>query len=118
MADELALTLIYVPCASEGEAQQIAATLLEERLIACANIYESRSLYRWNGALADEREFVLVCKSSPLRATQAEERILALHSYELPCVLQLETVRANRAYAQWVHDEVSAQPTAAGDMPQ
>jgi len=47
------IVLIYCPCGSEEEAARIARTLVEQRLIACANIREMRSIYFWKGELAD-----------------------------------------------------------------
>src|SRR5262245_16253983 len=101
------VVMIYVPCGSDEEASRIAAALLDARLIACANIYESRSIYRWDGRLTDERESVLICKTTAERAADVEQRVLELHSYQVPCVLRLETVHANKAYADWVAGEVA-----------
>jgi periplasmic divalent cation tolerance protein len=107
LANKTGVALIYVPCGSEDEAARLAKLLLAERLIACANIYESRSLFRWDGELADEREFVMVCKTTPQRAADAEQRIIELHSYEVPCVLRIEPAHANEPYAEWVAGEVA-----------
>src|SRR5436190_5120515 len=101
--------MIYVPCGGEQEATRIARTLLDERLIACANVYQSRSLYRWQGQIADETEWMLICKTTPDRATEAERRVLELHSYEVPCVLQIVPGHANPAYGAWVENEVAVE---------
>ena len=108
MTDESRVVMIYVPCGSDEEAVRICQSLLDERLIACGNIYESRSIYRWNGETTDEREFILVCKTMADRADDAERRVLQLHSYDVPCVLRIEPGHANRAYADWVASEVAA----------
>jgi periplasmic divalent cation tolerance protein len=101
------VSLLYVPCASEDEALRICRALLDERLVACGNIHETRSIYRWNGELADEREFVLICKTTPDRAEAAATKARTLHSYEVPCVLRIEPSGANYEYAAWVRGEVS-----------
>lgn len=100
------MTLLYVPCGSEEEATTIARTLLQERLIACANIYRSRSLYMWKGALSDEEEHVLFCKTAPSRVRAVERRVRELHSYEVPCILQMQPAHVNHDYAAWVAGEV------------
>jgi len=105
--DKLDLILLYVPCGSEDEARRIAGLLLREHLIACGNIYESRSLYYWKGELADEPEQVLLCKTTPARAAAAATRIRQVHSYDSPCILRIEPASANHEYASWVHSEVS-----------
>jgi periplasmic divalent cation tolerance protein len=101
------MVMLYVPCGGEAEAKQIAARLLEERLIACANIYASRSLYRWKGETADEQEQVLVCKTLASRSEAAAARIGQLHSYEVPCILTATPVRANGDFYTWVCGEVA-----------
>jgi periplasmic divalent cation tolerance protein len=101
------LVMLYVPCGGEAEAKQIASRLLDERLIACANIYASRSLHRWKGATADEQEQVLVCKTLFSRSEAAAARVRQLHSYEVPCILTLTPARANDEFYRWVCGEVA-----------
>ena len=104
------LVMLYVPCGSEAEAAIIATALLGERLVACANMYTSRSLYRWQGSIADEQEFVLICKTLASRADVARQRIATLHSYEVPCVLEVIPAGANEAFYRWAAAELAARP--------
>lgn len=108
------LVLLYVPCDSEDEAVKIASRLLSERLIACANIYASRSLYRWQGALADETEHVLICKTLASRSTEAESLIKQIHSYDVPCILTFTSSQANDEFYRWASGEV--QQAASSDV--
>ena len=101
--DDEPLTLLYIPCGSEEEAERIAGSLLSEQLIACANIFGSRSLYRWQG----ETEAVLICKTLSSRARAARKVALRLHSYELPCVLTFSPVDSNYGFLAWVRAEVT-----------
>ena len=104
---DINVVMLYIPCGGEEEANRIARTLLDEHLIACANIYQTRSLYRWEGQVADEAEWVIMCKTTPEGATEVERRVLELHSYGVPCVLRIEPVHANSAYGAWVESEVA-----------
>lgn len=101
------LILIYVPCGSEDEAATLAKALLERRLVACANIHHSRSLYWWEGKMADETEYILLCKTASSRAEAVESLIRKLHSYDIPCILRLEPTHVNPDYQSWVAGEVS-----------
>ena len=105
MTNEIVLS--YVPCASEEEAASLAGGLLEKRLIACANIHETRSLYWWDGKLTDEMEHILLCKTTRARVRAAEDLIRELHSYDLPCILRLQPAQVNPEYAAWVSGEVT-----------
>jgi periplasmic divalent cation tolerance protein len=108
---------LYVPCGSEEEAAALARELLSERLIACGNIYPSRSLYIWDGALADDTEYVLFAKTTIFRAATAALRIEELHSYEVPCVVTLAPAAANLAYSRWVAGQVSTAPEVVVPAP-
>ncbi len=103
------LRVLYIPCGSEGDAHRLARELIERRLIACANIFASSSIYMWKGELADEAEHVIVAKTTSALAAQAAAVAEELHKYEIPCVLVISPEAANAAYATWVAGEVSAE---------
>jgi periplasmic divalent cation tolerance protein len=100
------IAILYIPCGSEEEARTITETLLNEGLIACGNIYTSRSLYRWQGNLVDELEYVLFAKTTLQRAPQAELRVSELHSYSTPCIVTLRPESVNSSYSEWVGQQV------------
>ena len=109
------IVMMYVPCGSEEEAAGIVKSLLEERLVACGNILPSQSFYQVDGKIVNESELILVCKTTQERASAAQERITQLHSYKIPCIITIETLSVNRAYAEWVLRQVNAEsdvPTA------
>jgi periplasmic divalent cation tolerance protein len=106
MATGTALRIIYIPCGSEDEARSISRALIERGLVACANIYPSRSIYRWKGEWADEVEHVVFAKTTADLAAEAAEAAEQLHSYEIPCVIVLVPTSANEAYVAWVTNEV------------
>lgn len=112
MGADTDIRIIYVPCGSEEEARALSLALLERRLVACANIYPSRSIYRWKGGVADEVEHVLFAKTTAARAHEAAAAAEELHTYEIPCVLVLEPESANASYAAWVAGEVGELGTA------
>lgn len=100
------VSILYVPCGSDEEAVRIATALINEKLVACGNIVASRSLYYWEGKIADEVEQILLCKTTEDKVEAARERISQLHSYEIPCIIEVEAASANSAYARWVQTRV------------
>ncbi|MBS3069491.1 divalent-cation tolerance protein CutA [Candidatus Micrarchaeota archaeon] len=94
------LTLLYVPFPSEKTALQAAACLIHKKLIACANVFQSTSMFRWKGKLQKQKEYVLIAKTTPASAKKAKKEIERLHPYELPCILQT-SADANEKYAKW-----------------
>jgi periplasmic divalent cation tolerance protein len=81
---------VYVTAASRDEALRIGRAVVGERLAACANVIDGmRSIYRWNDEIRDEGEAVLILKSLAEALPALTRRILALHSYDCPCVAAL-----------------------------
>ncbi len=96
------LSLIYSPFPDLQSAEKIANLLLERNFAACCNIIQGvTSLYRWEGELCREQEFLLLVKTSPEQAASAQGLIKENHPYDLPCVL-LCSVDANAEFAAWV----------------
>jgi len=95
--------MLYVPCGNRQEAEKIAHHLLEEKLIACANILDgAESIYFWQGKLEQTRESILLIKSLPEFKEKLQKRIEELHSYSCPAIIQLQVASVNQAYADWV----------------
>ena len=89
---------------SRDAARALARTLVERGLVACAQISEIESFYRWDGALQDEREWRLLLKTVEARYAEVEAAIRALHAYELPAIYALPLAHAYAPYADWVRD--------------
>ena len=87
-------------------AAAIARALVEERLAACVNVVPGvRSIYRWEGAVQDEAETLLIVKTRAERAQALEARVRALHPYQLPEVLRVEVAGGSPPYLAWVLEE-------------
>jgi periplasmic divalent cation tolerance protein len=97
----VAVVLMTAP--SEEVAATIARSLVEEGLIACANLVpQVRSLYRWEGKVCDEREVLVVMKLAAERYPALEARISALHPYTVPEVLRLDVTAGFPPYLGWL----------------
>lgn len=91
-----------------GTATAIANRLLEERLIACANVLPgATSIYRWDGEVRAESEVVVVLKSVAGAGDRLTRRVTELHPYDVPEVLLLDTTGGAEEYLEWVRGEVS-----------
>ena len=98
--------LIYITASDDEEAAVIARTLVEERLCACANVIGPvRSFYRWDGKVQDGREVVVMAKTGADRVVAVSERVKALHSYDLPCIVALPIEGGNADFLDWVVKE-------------
>jgi periplasmic divalent cation tolerance protein len=103
MPDAL-VVLVTAPDADKAAA--IARALVEERLAACGNVLPAiRSIYRWEGKVNDDAEALLVLKTTRARFPALRDRVLALHSYQVPEVLALPVEAGSDAYLAWVAAE-------------
>ena len=97
------LRVIFATTGSEEQALSIARALVSERLAACVNIVGPiRSVYRWQDAIEDEREFLLIIKTRATLYVKVELRVRELHTYEVPEVLALTADRGSPPYIKWL----------------
>jgi periplasmic divalent cation tolerance protein len=107
--------VIFVTAASSGEGKKIARHLVETRLAACVNILQPmESVYRWEGKIAEEREFLLIIKSTGELFPEIKAEISKIHSYHTPEIICLPVIEGSRNYLQWVSDSVK--PAATKDQ--
>jgi periplasmic divalent cation tolerance protein len=100
--------LVLTTVSSEDEAVTLIRTLLERRLIACGTIVPgARSLYRWQGKIADEREVVLLLKTRSARVEALQEAFGSLHPYKVPELLALAVDSGLEKYLEWINAETS-----------
>ena len=104
MTDVL-VVLVTVPSREKGE--EIAGQLVEAQVAACVNVVGPiRSVYRWQGEVCTDDEHLLVIKTTRQRYPELEDKVRALHSYDVPEVLALPVHAGSEAYLDWVVDEV------------
>ncbi|MBS0344454.1 MAG: divalent-cation tolerance protein CutA [Proteobacteria bacterium] len=89
---------------TEDEAESLAAALVEAGLAACVQVMHVRSVYRWEGELRREPEWVLLIKTRSDRFSEVAAFIRERHSYELPEILQLPVRGGAPDYLRWLLD--------------
>ncbi|MDJ0789659.1 MAG: divalent-cation tolerance protein CutA [Myxococcota bacterium] len=103
------MQVTFVTAPDAEVAREIARALVDERLAACVNVVPGiASVYRWEGAVQEDSEVLLIVKSRAGRAAALAERVRALHPYDLPEVLALPAVGGSEAYLDWVRSEVAS----------
>lgn len=95
--------LIWCPFGDVESAEAAAGQLLEERLIACANILPVvRSLYRWNGERGEGSEVAVLFKTRADLVNAAVARLEALHPYDAPAISGWRCDAAGAATLSWL----------------
>ncbi|HOO51355.1 MAG TPA: divalent-cation tolerance protein CutA [Alphaproteobacteria bacterium] len=98
-------SLIYVTCGTKEEAQNIILSLLEEKLIACGNLFPAvTSFFHWEGKIDKSEEVVMILKTKTKLFSKVEPRIVELHSYEVPCIVKIEADYMHAPFANWIEE--------------
>ena len=104
----MTIVSVYAIFANAEEAERIGRTVVEERLAACINILPScRSIYRWQGKVETAEEVPAIFKTTSDQADSLIARIVALHSYDVPCITVWPVDKLLGSYADWVEQAVS-----------
>ena len=95
--------VVFVTTGSAEEAAHLARVLVEDGLAACGNLLGPvRSIYRWKGKAKDESETLLMLKTRASLFEPLKERVLELHSYDVPEVVALPLVAGHEDYLDWI----------------
>lgn len=99
----MAEIIVLVTIGSEEEAVTISRALVEEQLVACANIVPKiRSVFRWEGKVEEETESLIIMKSQESRMEEICRKVKELHSYDVPEVISLPIISGLPDYLGWV----------------
>lgn len=100
--------VVLTTVASDEEAVTFVRALLDRRLIACGTLMPgARSLYRWQGKVADEREVVIMLKTRSAQIDSLRTAFNELHPYKVPELLALPVEAGLEKYLEWINGETT-----------
>ena len=100
--------VVMTTLASTDEAVKLVRALLERRLVACGTVLPGgRSLYRWQGKIADEQEAVVLLKTRSARLETLQLAFAELHPYNVPELRALPGTAGNAKYLEWINGETT-----------
>jgi periplasmic divalent cation tolerance protein len=106
MASETVLVL--TTCGNDEDARVMARALVERRLAACVNaVGNVASTYRWEGRVQEDRETLLIVKTTKARLPELEAAIREHSRYELPELIVIDIETGSSAYLEWVRESVA-----------
>jgi len=109
--DNSAYNLVLSTVPSIDEARYIARDLVQKKLVACVNIVpDLTSVYEWDGELHEDSELLLVIKTRTDLLDSLIERIVEIHTYDVPEVICLPIIKGHNKYLDWI-DSVTALKT-------
>lgn len=106
MPDRNNIVVIFVTAPDARLAEELARTLLADRLVACVNIVPGlQSLYWWEGAVQSSDEVLMLMKARAADLDAVAERVRSLHPYSVPEVIAADISGGLQAYLDWVQGE-------------
>lgn len=100
----MGIGLLYVTHANEADAELLCKSLLNEKLISCANFFQIKSMYNWKEKIIKENETVSLIKFDKTKIEEVEKRIKELHPYEVPCIMRIPA-DANIEFEKWINSQ-------------
>lgn len=95
--------VVLITAPSEEVALKIARALVEERLAACVNLVPGlTSVYRWQGEVVEDKEVLLIVKTTTFAFPKLKERVLSLHPYTVPEIIALPIAEGHGPYLAWL----------------
>lgn len=113
-----AAALVWCPFPDADSARAIAGQLLDEGLIACANILGAiESHFIWQGTRSSGSETGVLFKSTANMLEPLVERLGKLHPYDTPAITGWRCDAAHPATVAWLMTScgVSRAPAGGGD---
>ena len=108
MSEQTNFILVLSICSDQNEAKTICHSLVSEHLIACANIIAiGESIYRWDGKICEEKEYLIIMKTQKIRLEKLIKRITAQHSYKVPEILAIPILGGLESYLDWIKEETN-----------
>lgn len=96
-------TVVVTTVGSEEQANTIARELVARRQAACVNIVNGvRSIYRWQGQICNDAEFLLIAKTMESEFDAIAETIQELHNYDVPEILTFDVGRGEEQFLEWM----------------
>jgi len=100
-------SIIYITTSGESESKKIAKILLQEKLAACVNIIPNiTSIYLWNELIEEDSESIMFVKTRSELVEKIINRVQEVHTYEVPCILQIKVKKGSKKYLEWIESEL------------
>lgn len=97
-----------ITCPGEESATALAERLVADCVVACVNMVPGvTSIYRWQGKVCRDQEWLLVAKTTSARREGVASAITALHPYEEPELLFLPIESGSKTYLNWLVEQTS-----------
>lgn len=101
------MTILYLVCSNEAEAERISDALLDKHLIACAKKLPVKSAFRWKGKLHKADEIVLLLETEDKFFNTIEDEVRKLHSHKTFILASIPVGKTSKGVSEWLKGELA-----------
>lgn len=103
------MLIVLTTVAKLEDGESLASNFIESRLAACVQILpKMTSVYRWEGKVAKDEEYLLMIKTSDERYAEVEKFLLENHPYDTPEIVAINAEHVSDGYLAWLTDAVTS----------
>lgn len=101
------MVFIYTSCATLEEAKTLSKLIIDKKLGACVDYWPISSTYNWENKLNERSQVMMLITTLESKLEEINDLISENHSYSIPCIAGVDIRRINRAYKEWMRQEVT-----------
>lgn len=100
------MSVFFLTCGDDKEADKISQVLLDKRLIACAKKLPVSSSFWWKGKTDNAKEVLVLLESVEKNFKKVEEEVRKLHSYETFVLFSMPIGQTTKDVESWLGKEL------------
>lgn len=96
--------LIFCTCPNDNKTAKILSNkIINKKLAACVNkIKDINSIYFWENKINEDKEELLLIKTTSKNFEQLKELILKEHPYDCPEIIAIPIIYGSKTYLNWL----------------
>ena len=100
------MVFIYTTCADIKEAKKLSKLIIDKKMGVCVDYWPVNSMYNWENKIKEISQVMLCITTLENKLEEINEFISNNHSYSIPFIAGLDIRRINRAYKEWMVNEL------------
>ena len=101
------LVMIISTYPTKSSILKIAKDLVKTKVVACVNFSQTTSIYSWKEKIENDSEYIAIFKTSLKNKKLVKKKIEETHPYDVPEIIELDTISVNESYLNWVLDSTT-----------
>ncbi|NQU67696.1 MAG: divalent-cation tolerance protein CutA [Candidatus Marinimicrobia bacterium] len=99
------IKIVMTTTSEKHIAEALARDLVKKRFSPCVQIIDNMtSIYEWEGEIENTSEVLVIIKTTSEKLKQVNQLILEKHNYDVPEIIQIDSVIANQKYLDWFNN--------------